>query len=63
MGDRASMKIKTYKNGHTVFDKTPTGFYLVKVYIGSELRDKVLCDTYRAALEYLRAFNQMARAA
>jgi hypothetical protein len=57
------MKIKTYKNGHTVFDKTPTGFYLVKVYIGSELRDKVLCDTYRAALEYLRAFNQMARAA
>jgi hypothetical protein len=56
-------KIKTYKNGHTVFEKTANGFYLVKVYIGSELHDKILCDTYRAALEYLRAFNRIAKVA
>jgi len=57
------MKIKTYKNGHTVLDKTPTGFYLVKVYIGSELHDKVLCDTYRGAMDYFKSFNQIARSA
>lgn len=58
------MKIKTYKNGHTVFERlSPSGMYLVKVYLGSELHDKVRCDTYRAAMEYLRAFNRIARAA
>jgi hypothetical protein len=58
------MKIKTYKNGHTVFERlSPSGMYLVELYIGPELRDKVRCDTYRAAMEYLRAFNRIARAA
>ena len=56
------MKIKTFKNGYTVFEKLfPSGMYLVKVYVGSELHDKIRCDDYQTALAYLRSFNAIAK--
>ena len=58
------MKITQQKNGAwTVFERTmPSGYYIAKLYKPSgELADKVVCDTYKAATEYLRAFNQIAR--
>lgn len=56
------MKIKTFRNGHTTFERLhPSGMYLVQVYIGSELHDKVRCDDYRMALGYLKAFNLIAK--
>ena len=56
------MKIKNFKNGHTTFERLfPSGMYLVQLYIGAELRDKIRCDDYRMALDYLRAFNQTAK--
>ena len=58
------MKIKTFKNGYTTFEKTtPSGMYVVKVYKGDNLHDKVRCDDYKTAREYLTAFNKIASAA
>jgi hypothetical protein len=54
------MKIKTYPNGHSTIEKTGA-LYTVKVYIGTELHDKIRCDTYRAAAEYFRAFSRIAK--
>ena len=55
-------KVKVFKNGHTTLEKlSPSGMYLVKVYVGTELRDKVRCDDYRMACEYWRAFNRIAK--
>lgn len=56
-------KIKEYKSGaYTVFEKTGNGYYLVKVYTpGGALHDKILCDDYRNAREYLNVFNKIAR--
>ena len=58
------MKITEHKNGAwTVFERTiPSGYYIAKLYKPSgELADKVSCDTYAAAREYLRAFNKIAK--
>ena len=56
------MRIKTYKNGHATMERLfPSGMYLVQVYIGPQLHDKVRCDDYRMALDYLRSFNQIAK--
>ena len=41
----------------------PSGMYLVQCYRGSELADKVRCDTYRVACEYYRAFQAIAKGA
>lgn len=56
------MKITNYKNAYTIFERIPyNGMYVVALYIGTELKDKMRCDTYRAAREYLKAFNAIAR--
>jgi hypothetical protein len=62
--EESTMSIKEFKNGYTTFEKLfPSGYYLVQVYVGTELRDKIRCDDYRMAREYLRAFNAIAKAA
>ena len=56
------MRIKNFRNGHATFERLfPSGFYLVQVYIGSELHDKVRCDDYRTALDYWKSFQLIAK--
>jgi hypothetical protein len=56
------VRIKTYKNGHATMERLfPSGMYLLEVYIGSELRDKVRCDDYRMALDYWKCFQLIAK--
>jgi hypothetical protein len=55
-------RMKCFKNGHASMERlSPSGLYLVQVYIGTELHDKIRCDTYQGALEYYRAFQSIAR--
>lgn len=57
-------KVKTFKHGHATMEKlTPSGFYLVKVYVGANLHDKIMVDGYRSAQDYFRAFSAIAKAA
>ena len=59
-------KVKTFKNGAwTTIERTPfMGYYVVRVYSPSgNLLDRMVCDTYGMAQEYLKAFNAIARAA
>jgi hypothetical protein len=58
-------KITEQKNGaYTTFERLfPSGMYLVMLYsTRGEVMDKIRCDTYRAAREYLAAFNRIAKA-
>ena len=58
------MKITEQKNGAwTTFERTtPSGYYVARLYRpNGELADKVSCDTYASAREYLRAFNKLAK--
>ena len=56
------IKIKEFENAYTVFSPENNGFYSVKLYSNlGHLEDKILCDTYKGALEYLRAFNAIAK--
>ena len=58
------MELKAFKTGaHTTFERLhPSGFYLVRLVDPSgNLQDKISCDTYKAAREYQRAFNKIAR--
>lgn len=58
------MRIATFKNGHATFERlSPSGYYLIQVYIGSELHDKVRCDDYQMALDYWKSFKKLARGA
>lgn len=62
MGER--MKITEQKSGAwTVFERLmPAGLYLVKLYRPSgELEDKIITYDRAPALEYLRAFNKIAK--
>ena len=56
------MKVKTQKNGAwTIFDKCGA-YYNVKLYApNGDLYDKIMCDDYRMALDYLRSFNAIAK--
>ena len=55
-------RIKAYDNGHASIERlSPSGMWLVQVYKGSELHDKVRCDDDRSALEYFRAFSAIAK--
>lgn len=57
-------KIKIFKNGAwTSFDKTPvSGYYVICAFSPSgRLLDKMVCDNYRSALDYLRSFKLIAR--
>ena len=58
-----NMKIKEQKNGnYTTFERTfPSGYYIVKLYKRGELADKIMTDTYKAARDYLRSFNLIAK--
>ena len=61
----AMTKITEQKNGaYTTFERLfPSGMYLVMLYsTRGEVMDKIRCDTYRAAREYLAAFNRIAKA-
>ena len=58
------LKVKTFKNGaYTSFERDAIrGTYLVKVYSpAGHLLDRVICDDYRNARDYLRSFNGIAR--
>ena len=56
------MKIKAFKHGHVTLERGDvSGLYSVRCYCGDTLHDKVVCDTYRAAMEYFRAFCRIAR--
>lgn len=56
------MKVKVFDNGSATLERLfPSGMYLVQVYVGAELHDKVRCDDYRRALEYFRAFCRIAK--
>ncbi len=57
------MKITEQKNGdYTTFERVNhNGYYIVKLYKRGELADKVMTDTYRAARDYLRSFNLIAK--
>jgi hypothetical protein len=56
------MRIKEYKNGYATFERLlPSGMYLVQLYKGTELADKIRCDTYRAAMDYFQAFARIAK--
>jgi len=57
------MKITEQKNGnYTTFERIQhNGYYIVKLYKNGELLDKIMCDTYRAAREYLASFNKIAK--
>ena len=58
-----NMKITEQKNGdYTTFERVShNGYYIVKVYKNGNLADKVMTDTYRAARDYLRSFNLIAK--
>ena len=56
------MKIKYYGNGYATFERmSPSGMYLVQLYKGTELEDKMRCDTYRSAMEYFKSFAKIAK--
>jgi hypothetical protein len=56
------MKIKYYGNGYATFERmSPSGMYLVQLYKGTELEDKMRCDTYRGAMEYFKSFAKIAK--
>lgn len=55
-------RVKVYENGHASIERlSPSGMYLVQVYKGPHLHDKIRCDDYRAALDYYRAFAAIAK--
>ena len=56
-------KITEHKTGAwTVFEKLPSGMYMVKLYASNgDLRDKVRCDDYANARSYLKSFNLIAK--
>jgi len=56
------MKIKTYKNGHATMEQLfPSGMYLVRLRIGTELIDKVRLDDYKEALACFHTFAAQAK--
>jgi hypothetical protein len=56
------MKVKEFKNGaYTIFEKYDY-WYFVRVYDScGNLLDKMRCDDYRMARDYLRVFNAIAK--
>lgn len=56
------MKSKLYKNDAFVTFEKLNGFYLVQLRApNGELHDKIRCDDYRAAMDYWKSFNAIAR--
>lgn len=52
-------KIKVFGDNYASIEFD--GYYIVRVYIGSRLTDKVRTDDYRTAREYFRAFCKIAK--
>jgi len=62
MGVKTMTKIKEFKHGYATFEKLfPSGMYLVQCYIGTELHDKIRCDDYQTAMQYYKAFSNIAK--
>jgi hypothetical protein len=55
------MKLYNYKNASVTFEKSHAGRYFVLLRIGTEVKDKILCDNYKTAREYCRAFCKIAK--
>lgn len=56
------MKTKTYSNGWTTYYAKEADWYLVNVRNArGDIHDKVWCDNYRAAMDYWKAFNAIAK--
>lgn len=57
------LSVKIFKTGFSVFfDRMPSGYYCVKLRDRSdELIDKIMCDDYRMAMEYKKAFSAIAK--
>ena len=59
------MKIYNYKSGaYVTFEKSnpPYGMYQVMIRNPSgEIHDKIRCDDYSDAMDYLRSFKKIAR--
>lgn len=56
------MKLKEYKSGAYVTFEKANAWYLVQLRApNGALHDKIRCDDYRAALDYWKAFNAIAR--
>ena len=57
-------KIKCFRNGWTSSMDKSGSLYVVLVRNASgDVHDKTLCDDYRMAIEYYRAFTAIAKAA
>jgi hypothetical protein len=55
-------RVKIYKNGwETMLEKSGLWYSANVRNAAGEIHDKVRCDDYRAALEYFRAFNAIAK--
>lgn len=54
-------KAKEFKNGNSVIFEKNHAFYVVKVYKGTEIYDKIMCDDYRMARDYVKAFSAIAK--
>lgn len=57
-------RIKVFDNGASVhMEKTVhSGFYVVKAWQSSgQLYDRTMCDSYRMACEYFRAFCKIVK--
>lgn len=57
-------KYKSYPDARVTFEKTKSNDvpYLVQLFIGGKLYDRMRCDTFQGATEYWRAFNRIAKA-
>lgn len=54
--------IKTHLNAHVTMEKVGY-WYVIRLYVGDHLKDKHRLDDYRDAMDYWKAFNQIARTA
>jgi len=61
-GKRKMTKITSFKNGADVIAEKNGAWYCVTLRNPSgEVHDKIRCDDYRMALEYVRAFKAIAK--
>lgn len=55
------IKFRDFKNGNSVLFEKTYSLYVVKVYLGKTLHDKIICDTYDMARMYFKAFAAIAK--
>lgn len=55
-------KIWDFGDARVIYESvSDNGLYVVKLRCGSEITDKVRCDTYREAMTYRRSFCKIAK--